>query len=287
MQTLYVDVYFLVNFTVDILALYFAALLSKVSTSSKRLLISALFGAAFSVFIIFLPENIPLKLIAIIISTAIIGYIGIKRVSIKRHMKFTMAFFILESIVGGVAYMLYGVLDKYLYNEIGKIEAGAENRKLLLFSMIVLLSIGVFKMIVSFFQHGECEESVELEISFFDKCFRVEAFVDSGNLAVDPMDMQPVLFVKEKVAEEFLPENVVHLHDPDSLDREVRRRIRLIPISRGGTTHVLTGIRVDSVKIIGSEKEEEVSVTLAVDKEGGTYGGFYALMPSAALSDVG
>ncbi len=286
MQTLYVDVYFLLNFTVDILALYFAALFSKVTSSPKRLIITALFGAAFAVGILFMPENLPLKLLSIALSVLIIGFIGIRRVSPKRHIKFALAFFIFESLVGGIAYMLYGLLDKLSGSGIMNIEGGAENQKLLLFSMIVLLSIGVFKMIVSFFSSNQYAGSVEVEIAFQENKFKVDAFVDSGNLAVDPMDMQPVLLLKEEVAKKILPENVIHLSDPDLLTRDVRKRIRLIPVSRGGTTHVLTGIRADSVKLISNGEEKDISVTLAVDKEGGTYGGYYALMPSAAISDV-
>ena len=54
-MTLYVDVYFLINFTVDILALYFAAIFSKVPTSTRRLIISAVIGAFFAIGIVFLP----------------------------------------------------------------------------------------------------------------------------------------------------------------------------------------------------------------------------------------
>ncbi len=138
-------------------------------------------------------------------------------------------------------------------------------------------------MLVSLFSNVESEESVDLEICFLNKTAIVTAFVDSGNLAVDPMDMSPVILIKKEVAETILPENISGLCDIDSLDRKVKKRIRLIPVSRGGETHVLVGVKVDSVKIIKNESTEEISVTLAIDKEGGTFGGFKALMPSAAL----
>ena len=63
----------------------------------------------------------------------------------------------------------------------------------------------------------------------------------------------------------------------------MKKRIRLIPISRGGHTHVLVGVKADSVKVVKDNKTEELFVTLAIDKEGGDVGGFMALMPSAAL----
>ena len=141
-------------------------------------------------------------------------------------------------------------------------------------------------MIVSFFSNNESEKSVEIEISFQDKKTSVSAFVDSGNLAVDPMDMSPVVLIKEDVAKTILPENIINLSNIDSLDRSVKKRIRLIPVSSGGATHVLVGVKTDGVFVLKGEKREELRVTLAVDKKGGTFGGFSALMPSAALDNA-
>ena len=91
-MTLYVDVYFLINFTVDILALYFAAIFSKVPTSTRRLIISAVIGAFFAIGIVFLPEIVLLKFITSAISLFIIGYIATKPVKIIRKIKFIFSF---------------------------------------------------------------------------------------------------------------------------------------------------------------------------------------------------
>ena len=45
MRVLYIDVYFLINFTVDLLALYFASLLLHFPVFRWRLTVSALIGA--------------------------------------------------------------------------------------------------------------------------------------------------------------------------------------------------------------------------------------------------
>ena len=285
MQTLYIDVYFLINFTVDILALYFAALFSKVPTSVRRLILSALLGALAAVGIILMPEKTLPKLFFSAVSLIAMASFATKRVRLVRRAKFTFSFFMFLALVGGVTYYLWDVFDKFLYEKIDGF-GGVANRKLLFFSIVVLLSIGVFKMIVSFFSNIESEGNVEIEIAFGDKRLRLEAFVDSGNLAIDPMDMRPVLFIKSNVAADIFPENVISLRDPDSLDRSVRKRIRLIPISRSGATHVLTGVRVDSVSIITKDKREEIGVTVAIDKDEGSFGGYDALLPSAVVGDA-
>ena len=141
-------------------------------------------------------------------------------------------------------------------------------------------------MLISFFSNSQSEGSVDIEISFLDKKTVISAFVDSGNLAVDPMDMSPVLLIKKNVAEEILPKNIIELSNIDDLDKNIKKRIRLIPITRGGATHVLVGIKADKVRLINRDEYEELCLTIAIDKEGGTFGGFDALMPSAALDNV-
>lgn len=285
-KTLYIDVYFLINFTVDLLSLYFAARFSKIPTTIKRLIIASLFGALSAVGIVFLPENTLLKFVAAAVGLLLIGFIAPKKITLRRKIKYIFAFLIFEALVGGGVTFIWGLLDRYISDFFNGFEGGAVNRKMLFLSLIVLLSIGVFKMLVSLFSNVETEESVDLEIRFLNKTAIVSAFVDSGNLAVDPMDMTPVLLIKKEIAEGILPVNIDQICDIDSLDRQIKKRIRLIPISRGGETHVLVGVKVDSVKIIKGDFAEEIAVTLAIDKEGGTFGGYKALMPSAALENA-
>ena len=283
LQTLYIDVYFLINFTVDVLALYFAAIFSKTPTTTRRLVLSGFLGAIIAVITVLLPEFVLLKLICSLIGLILMGYITPKPARIGRKMKFLFSFLIFESLVGGIVSFFWSFLDRNLSEILAEAEGGAVNRKMLLFSLIVLLSIGVFKMIVSFFSNIQSEGSALVEIKFMENKIKLEAFVDSGNLAIDPMDMSPILLLKKDIAKTFLPENIIELSDIDSLDRNIKKRIRLIPVTLGGTTKVLTGVKADCVSVIKNGKNEEINVTLAIDKEGGSYGGYLGLMPSAAL----
>lgn len=286
MQTFYIDVYFLINFTVDFLSLYFASVFSKVPTNTKRLILSSVLGALFASGMIFLPDMPVLQITITIITLIVCAYIAMVPVNIKRRIRFAMAFVIFSALFGAAVGYLWDVFDTYLYDSLSEASSAPINRKLLLFSIVVLISIGVFKMIVSFFSNIVGEGSVEIEISLFNKKVKTEAFVDSGNLAIDPMDMQPILFVKESLAREFIPERIIELKDIDLLDRSTRKKIRLIPVSRGGITHVLTGIKPDSVNVIAGESKEQIAVTVAIDKEEGSFGGYSALIPSGVVSDA-
>ena len=286
MRTLYIDVYFLINFTVDILSLYFAAVLSKTKVTTKRLIFAALVGALIAILTVLTPEYPLLKLFLATLGLIIMSLIAPKGILPRRRVRFTFAFLIFEALVGAAVSFIWGILDKYIPKMFSEAEGGAVNRKMLFLALIILLSIGVFKMIISFFSNVESEGNVEVEVSFLDEKALFSAFIDSGNLAVDPMDMSPVLFIKRDLAAKIFPENIINLSNIDSLDRSIKKRIRLIPITRNGQTHVMLGVKADYVKVIYGDKVEEISVTLAVDKEGGNYGGYQALMPSAALENA-
>ena len=112
MRTLYIDVYFLINFTVDLLSLYFAACFSKMPTSTKRLIISSAVGAFIAVAVVFLPEYPMLKFILATGGLFVMGFIAPKPATIKRKLKFIFAFIIFESLLGGAVSFLWGILDK-------------------------------------------------------------------------------------------------------------------------------------------------------------------------------
>ena len=116
MRTLYIDVYFLINFTVDILSLYFAATFSKVPTSSKKLIFSSLVGAVISVICVFLNEYQIIRFFVASVGLFLMGYIAPNKVSVKRRIKFIISFFIFSALTGGIVTFVWSFLDKYASN---------------------------------------------------------------------------------------------------------------------------------------------------------------------------
>ena len=286
MQTLYIDVYFLINFTVDLLALYFSYFISGISLKRIPLLLSSLLGGITPCIGLMLGEDHIIKLIYMMLSMVLITCIATVGVGVIRKIRFGISFLILISLIGTLVGFLWEILDHFLCELLIDSAADAVNRKMLMLSTGLLICIGVIKMMLSFFVDGASVNSVRVKIDFLDKSVELDALVDSGNLAVDPMDMQPVMLLKRKDAEMIFPKAVTELGDPDCLDRNVRKRIRLIPVSRGGSTHVLVGIRPDSVSLAKKEGYEQLTLTVAIDREGGTYGGYGALMPYSGIKNV-
>ena len=283
-RTIYIDIYFLINFTVDLLAIYFSTVLSKINCGIKRMIIASIVGGFYAVFAVLLLDNSVYMYPLSIVILAVIVLIVAHKVSIYRKVKYAVSFILFQLLIGGTVYYGYCTLsDLISFDEIGALNSN--NKKILILALLVLLAIGIIKLMLAFFSNTKSEIAVTLDVFFRGKYKRVDALVDSGNLAKDPFDKKPVMLMTLKEARELigLPENV---SDYDNLTGELKRRIRIIPIKRGKDSVILYGIKPDKIMIVKKNRNVEIDVTLAIDTEENDYGGYSALVPLSCLENI-
>lgn len=290
MQTLYIDVYFLINFTVDLIAIYFSVVFAGVPSRQLRIFLSALFAASLAVLIVFLPENFLSGFMMSLLCVCGVTFAATRRISFFRRIKFAFCFVIFEALLGGLVQFLYGVLDKYAYKHIADAFSDVANRRLLILAIVILAAMGVLRILIKIFSARSCEKSVKIEIALLGRRVSFEAFCDTGNFAKDPLDSSPVLFVKYHSVRALFPgidtDVLLAKRDFEINDLDLKKRMRLVPVTRGGKTVLLLGVKPDCVHIKTKKGNEEIAVTVAIDNEGGTYGGYEGLIPSAVVGDV-
>ena len=284
MKTVYVDIYFLINFSVDLLSLHMASRFTKIPVSGIRMLLGAAVGGIYAVLLVFLPKNPILFSFATVVSGLIIVNICASKCAKMRKIKYFAAFLFFEIIIGGTVYFIYGILERNIEYTI--IDENGTNRNVLILSLVVLLSIGVLKLFLSLFKNTVSEKSVELKILLFDKEYLISALVDTGNLASDPLDLTPVTFLSNQTSNKLMKGSVPYASVPESLDEKTKKRIRLIPITVSGKTKILYAIKPDSVYVIRPYGCEKINTVIAFDKEVRSYGGFEALVPASALDNI-
>ena len=283
MKTLYIDVYFMINFTVDILAIFVALKMVHLGIRMRRIILCGILGGAFAILELFLPIK-ALEVLLAAIFLLLITQISCIGASWSRRIKFLFSFYISTFLISGIVNFMYQLMDRYVKNI--AIESGqSTNKKALVFSLIILLMIGALRLFIMMFSGATNETNVDLVINIGGKRLEIEALIDTGNLVKDPMNMNPVIFIKKAYAERIFAKEVLELSHLDDLPLEYRKRIRLIPVTRGGQTHVMTGVKVDSVIMRREEREEPLDATIVIDKEEGTYGGYFALAPYVAACE--
>ncbi len=284
MKTLYIDVYFFINFCTDALALSISAYFLKLKCGVWRLCLASTAGALYAVLGILLADvkfimpiiSVPLFLIMIEIVT--------HGVSLLRKFKYTVAFFLSEIVIGGLVYYGFCLLERAM--EKFQLEEGyIENRNLLILAIIILLSYAVVKFMMTLFGSLGSIKNIKLCVGFSGNETSFEAIVDSGNLARDPQGGRPVVFITHKLAQKIIGENF-EIGEGYDLPESLRRKFRIIPVKRDGESRVLYGFISDYVTVVKNGKYENIDVSFAIDMKGDTYGGYPALVPASAIENV-
>ena len=283
LKVLYLDVFFLINLTVDLLSLFFATRILHIKTNMVRLIGISVLGSISAVIDVFLADINYLRPINSAVFLVFAAVFISSGIGALRRIKLVLVFVLIELVLGGLVYYGYGLLDRYFSELDEYFSSGAENRKALIFSIIILLAIGVLKLLITIFSSHAAARAVNVRIRICEYVIQTDALIDSGNLVKDPMNMNPVMFLKPELAREVLPQEITELSELDALREDLRRRVRLVPVSRGEKTQIMTGIRADSVEIITEKGCEQVSLTVVIDREGGKFGGYDALIPLDAV----
>lgn len=283
MRVLYIDVYFLINFTVDLLALYFSALLLHFPIFRWRLSLAAAIGACFAAVAVLLYGRtlllLSLSALSLICMILLVGKGG----GGFRKIRLSLVFLLLQMLIGGIVHWGYDFLQQRLGAL--HLEHDAENRKLLYLSVLILLAIGILRISISLLSHTARERSGEVEIVISGKRFSGSALVDSGSFLRDPLDGSAVVLIKSAVARRLLPPAFL-LENTDALSEEYQKKLRLIPVRVMGVQKILFGIRPDDFCVLHGKKREHLRVIVAYDKEEGDYEGYSVLIPSALAENV-
>ena len=282
LTTIYIDVYFLINFTVDLLAFHLAAVFTKVRVKGSRLLFASLTSAIYACAMIFISDKALISALVSIASLVIASYILVGGIRLIRRIKLMISFFLFLTVIGGIVYLAYCFIDKYFPNQ-GPTEV--HDRRLLVLSMLILLSIGIIRLLFVLFFNSATERAASLKIELLGSSVAVDALVDSGNLLKDPIDMTPVMLVKENAITSLFPCGIPSIEGPE-LDQKVKRLVRLIPVNEGGRSVIKLGLRPERVFIRKKNRYVETKLTFIIDREKGTFGGYDALIPACAMENI-
>lgn len=278
MKTLYIDVYFLLNFTVDLLSIYFASKIIKVKIKNINLLLISVIGASYSVIEVLLSKRLIIDLVLFVFATFLVFVSMGRRISFFRKLKVYVCFMVMMALIGGAVYFFYSLLSRYFeYQPTSE----PQNRKLLVMSVIIIVSFSIIKLVSTIISKTKSEKNVSVAIKFKQRRIECDALVDTGNLLVDPIDSTPVMLITQSLADRIIPEGIPQ--DIHSISEGLKRYVRIIPIRRGKENKIYIGFLPDYVEVKAKKKWESIKLIFVVDKDAIDFGGYNALAPASVL----
>ncbi|MBR5321917.1 MAG: sigma-E processing peptidase SpoIIGA [Clostridia bacterium] len=267
----------------DFLALFITAKIMHIKLNPRRITISSIIGALYSLVILSL--NLP-TVIGGIISIGMAFLLTLTAYGKQKtstFLKNTVVFYIVNFALGGGITAICNLLNMW-QNKRNVLINGAFDVIYgdLPFGILAILALlcGFFSLVSGrLIKKKSAERKCFLYISFNQNSTTLEALVDSGNLLREPLSGKAVIIVTFNEIRKLIPIELIPLFkskDTSLLEHSVfASKIRIIPISTIGGNGLLFGLLADMVKL----DEKEVDVYIAITTESDSFGGFPAVVP--------
>lgn len=272
---IYLDIVILENIVINYLILLVTSRFSKNRTSSLRLFLGSVAGAAYLVLMILLPDT---KVYATLLSKFLlsVGMVAItfsfRKLSVL--LKTLALFYATTFIFAGAAFALmffskdWGIIrNGVLITPLSFIDA--KWSELLLAVAVALI---IFRVIRDALQSKFIKEKllVNISIAMGNKSIELPALVDTGNSLHDPLTKLPVVVVEFSAIKDLLPDDIKSIfeqnneNDLNSVTSTISSsnwftRFRLIPFkSLGRENGMMIGFRPDYIEIGADEGKKDI-----------------------------
>lgn len=266
-QTVYADLLFLINFSMDFLCLFLVAKLLARRLSLLRGGIAASLGGMYSVAALFLPFPSWGALAADVAVCLLMCFIafGNRRERPTALLLVSAAFFLSSMLLGGIMTAIFNLLNRAA-PPLEELSNG-QDIPLWIFAPVAALSTLLTRIGERFFRARAQTESADLEICLGKRKTVVRAMCDNGNLLRDTLSGKPVIVADKRVALNLLPADCPPLSEWDAetvavLPPAIAARVRLIPVGTANAEGLMIALRPDGIIVRTSHGERNADALL-------------------------
>ena len=260
----YVDVLFLINFSMDVIALCLCGRLCSLRIRPLRAGFSAVIGALYCISTVFFSFAVCFELVLTILVSFLMVYITFDVSNFREGLKTTAVLFVCSSLLGGIITALYSLVSKLNY---GTENVGARRISFWGFVILAIVSILLSFMLTRLHGSGNMPQKVRVRIKVLGKWIESEAIVDSGNLLVEPISRKNVIIVKSSMLTKTLSREYISAASNGDITVAYRLASReravfvIIPASSIGGDSFIIGVRTEAVVLYVEKKGREYKLS--------------------------
>lgn len=282
----YIDLYFLVNASMDFFCLLITGRLLHRRMSVWRLLIGALIGGVYAIFTLLLGISGTLGFVAdCAVAILLTGVVFVsKGTKIWRVLQSTLVYVLISMAVGGIMTALYTWLNRLdLPFELLQ----GDSLSITLFGILALVAGIATSRGGRFLGFSEKTKSVTVQAVLLGRSVTLRAMVDTGNFLRDPISGRGVIVAeRDRLRGMLPPELLIEGTDGERavfawLEKDPRHAslVRLIPTYTATGDGLLTAIVPDRLRISEGKEQYDADYLIAVSSLGDRASGFDAVIP--------
>ncbi len=279
-MTVYADVLFLVNFSLDYVSLYITGRLLSEPMKTARLCAAAALGAVYAVAALFFDVPEAIYIAVTLAVSALMCVCAFRRTGILGTVGASVLLFSVGCALGGAMTAIYSLGAGYRESLSGS--AGGGGAAVIVAVAALAMGAVFIASRVAVRRRGVGSAKVTVEAG--ERSATFDALADSGNLLRDPVTGRPALILSPSAASRVLPEAAVGAAVSDdaataatSLPPDILSRVRILPVKNVYGDGVLLGYRPDRV-VVGDKREVDCVIAVSAKKDG--FGGYEAVLPA-------
>lgn len=277
-NTVYADLLFLIDFSMDFLTFYIVARLLRQRPKIIRMCSASAMGGVYSVISLGINVGrLPALVFDIFVCFVMCMTVFLEK-DPKRFRKmplYTLLYFTVSALLGGVMTAIYGFLNRRRPSDAS---VGRNELSLWVFGFVALLSGLVTLLGGNLLGRTSRAKIGRLTVRLGARKVTFEAMSDSGNLLRDPIGGRDVVVVDGKKARNIVPS--LALSDAGALPDEMKKRVRMIPVRTASGEGLLEAFVPDDVLLLYDGTEKHIDVLIAVSKSDLDGGECEAIVPA-------
>ncbi len=282
-QVVYVDLFFIINFSMDFLCFFLEIQLLGNKFSLGRVVCASIFGGIYACVALFLPLDGVWEIAldcAVCALMCLIAFSGVSRLFGN-----TLLYIAISAVLGGFMTAMFLLLNR-LDLPLGDISGdGMSAYVLALLALVSALGTYLWGKV---FRRRTSVRRTSVYIEVDGKSVTLEALCDSGNLLCEPISGKPCIVADAAALAPCLPTDIMKMTrsgglDAQALTRASAKRVRLIPTASATGESILVALRPDRICLCEGENRREIDALIALSSLGKNADGASALVPTAVL----
>lgn len=284
-QAVYLDVYFLINFSMDLICFFIAARLLDTVFSLPRCVLASLLGGAYACVALFtLRDGYAQILIDVLVCFIICLAAVMRRGQLRATVGFCVVYVAVSLTLGGVMTALFSLYNRLGLDRLMGDESDADGLSVWAFGLMAALAGVAAVKGVAGIKRRSARRRGELEIVYGGRSVRVSVICDSGNLLCEPISGLPCIIADGDSLRDILPPElltVTAVSEAEGLSRRDMSRLRVVPARTVSGESMLLAVRPDSLRLNMGRGWQEISAYVALSDLGDDADGANALVPSS------
>jgi stage II sporulation protein GA (sporulation sigma-E factor processing peptidase) len=251
----YVDILFLINFSMDYVCLYVTIKILHRKTKLWRMILASALGGAYSVAAVFIEFSPPIELLTDSILCIAMCFIAFaqKGAPAPRVFLYSFLFLGISMMTGGCMTVIFNYLSRL---DLPLDMIPSDDASTYIFAVLAAIAGVISLKSGQLISRTSSVQNCKLKVEFCNHEFEFYALCDSGNLVKDPISHKPVIFVDRKKLEERLDLSFLDDYKNGILQRNSPcKSLRLIVINTATGSSVAVAAMPQSIILYPEAKK--------------------------------